>query len=106
MYALDKYYYTRFPQIDSENGLIRQSEGTIEKTFDKTTGREKLVMNGTGSVEASELPIKAEWLELKIVDTTGDLDFLYSAPQTLAVPTRPEAPAGLRGMIPQLAGGG
>ncbi len=69
MYANEQYYYTRFPQIDRDNGLIRQSEGSVVKTYDKNNDREKLVMDGKGSIEASELFIVAMTL------TTGD--FVY-----------------------------
>ncbi len=66
MYANTQYYYTRFPQIDQENGLIRQSEGSVIKTYDKINDREKLVMDGKGSIEASELFI----VQMNL--TTGD----------------------------------
>ncbi len=85
MYASNSYYYTRFPQIDPENGLIRQSEGTIEKTYDKATGREKLVMNGTGSIEASELPIVGITLTTGafVYPIDGDMDFELSGDWTV-----------------------
>ncbi len=85
MYADSRYYYTRFPQIDQGNGLIRQSEGSVVKTYDKNNDREKLVMEGKGSIEASELFIVAMTLTTGdfVYPIDGDMDFELSGDWTV-----------------------
>ena len=78
MYASGSYYYTRFPQVDSKNGLIRLQEGgAAVKTYDAESGREKLALSGGGTVASSTLEIVGmdlitAWF---LYPVDGDMDF-------------------------------
>ncbi len=80
MFASDEYHYTRFPQIDRENGLIRQTSGSITKTYDRETNREKWQLAGTGSIGSSLLEIVGVELTTAsfLYPIDGDLDFELS----------------------------
>lgn len=75
MYASDGYYYTRFPQIDNENGLIRmKSGGYVEKTYEN--GRTMLRLYGGGQVASSTLNIVGMDLSTAgfLYPVDGDMD--------------------------------
>lgn len=78
MYASGSYYYTRFPQVDSKNGLIRLQEGgAAVKTYDAESGREKLALSGGGTVASSTLEIVGMDLSTAgfLYPVDGDMDF-------------------------------
>ena len=56
MYASGSYYYTRFPQVDNANGLIRLADGAVlTKTIDN--GREKHAVTGGAEFASSALNV-------------------------------------------------
>ncbi|WNX83301.1 S-layer homology domain-containing protein [Agathobaculum sp. NTUH-O15-33] len=81
MNASGSYYYTRFPQVDPKNGLIRQHTGSVVKTYDPNTDREKLVLSGGGSIESSTLEIVGMDLSTSsfLYPIDGDMDFILTS---------------------------
>ena len=87
MYAGGYFSYTRFPQDDGTNGLIRG--GTVTKTLtpkgEKYESREKIVLNGTGNISYSALMIVG--LEMSTGDflfpIDGDMDFEVNGTWTI-----------------------
>ncbi len=82
MYAGGYFNYTRFPQIDGTNGLIRGGKVTKtlvpkDQTEKKVDDREKIVLEGNGSISYSALMIVG--LEMSTGDflfpIDGDMDF-------------------------------
>ena len=78
MYASGSYYYTRFPQVDQENGLIQQDTGTVTRTYDTVSGRETWVLDGTGEISSSILTIVGMPLSTGtfLYPIDGDMDFV------------------------------
>lgn len=83
MYASSSYYYTRFPQIDNENGLIRLTKGSITKTYENN--REKFALNGDGTFASSELEIVGMALSTGgyLFPIDGDIDFTINGNWTV-----------------------
>lgn len=87
MYASGSYHYTRFPQVDNENGLIRLADGAhLIKTYadykqngssDDDIGRTSIVIYGGATFSHSTLPIVGLNLSTKsfIYPVDGDINF-------------------------------
>ena len=68
MFASGSYYYTRFPQVDKSNGLLRLAAGaTLERTY--VDGREVYTAEGGAVISSSTLKIVGMDLSTK--------DFVY-----------------------------
>ena len=56
MYGNDSYNYTRYPQIDNNNGLIHLNDNAyLVKTYDAATERVNIAIYGGASAESSTL---------------------------------------------------
>ncbi|MBR3561561.1 MAG: InlB B-repeat-containing protein [Oscillospiraceae bacterium] len=77
MYASGSYYYTRFPQVDSDNGLIRLADGAaLTRTVEN--GREKYVIRGGADFGSSTLDVAGMALSTNefIYPINGIYDFV------------------------------
>lgn len=84
MFASGSFYYTVFPQVDSENGLIRPGpDGTVTKTLVSGVGgaREKLVLEGGGSVASGSMDIVGMPLSTDgfVYPIDGDTDIEFAS---------------------------
>lgn len=77
MYASGSYYHTRFPQVDSDNGLIRLADGAaLTRTVEN--GREKYVIRGGADFGSSTLDVAGMALSTNefIYPINGIYDFV------------------------------
>ncbi len=82
MYANNQYYYTRFPQVDNDNGLIRLAEGAVlTKTY--AEGREQYAIDGGAGFASSTLKIVgidlSTGMDWFVYPIDGDIDFILSS---------------------------
>ena len=81
MYANNQYYYTRFPQVDSKNGLIRLADGaSLTKTYE--AGRETYAISGGASFASSTLKITgldlSTGMDYFVYPIDGDMSFVLA----------------------------
>ena len=81
MFASGRYYVTRFPQVDGENGLIRLTgtNGYVLRAVSED-GRELYELHGGAAFSRSSLPIVGVTLSTGgfVYPVDGDLDFVLS----------------------------
>jgi hypothetical protein len=78
MYASSGFNYTRFPQIDNKNGLIRLNEGGYAiKTYDEAAKRSTISLYGGATFSNSSLKIVGISLSTKnyLFPIDGDIGF-------------------------------
>ena len=81
MYAQGTYYYTRFPQVDNENGLIRLTDPASVLVRTYADGREHYEIIGGADFAKSSMTVIGTTLSTGdyVYPIDGDIDFVLNA---------------------------